>query len=240
MRRVLTSLAAVTLLAVAGCSTTNSVSQLEGRGTKVVYNAPFDPTWRAAVDASNQGDLHVINADPATGYISAKRGVHMETFGENVGIWVTRQGPTQTGVEVVSRQAGPPVLWLRNWEKRVQQSIAANLTRESVGYAAPVSGTVSGGTSVPSQVYVTPPSATVVAPPVTTVAPSATLSTTDSVQTQINTLQQRQYEREQELQREQDLKRRAALQDDINMLKADLHKLQKRLNELEQEQRNNP
>ncbi|HUR47770.1 MAG TPA: hypothetical protein VMZ27_17935 [Candidatus Saccharimonadales bacterium] len=231
MRRLLTSLGAVTLLAMAGCSTTNTVSQMEGRGTKVVYNAPFDPTWRAAIDAAQQGDLHVINADPATGYISAKRGVQMETFGENVGIWVTRQGPTQTGVEVVSRQSGPPVLWLRNWEKRVQQSIAANLTREGVGYAAPMSGTISGGTPPQAPVYVAPP-------PATTLPPTTTYSNSDSLQTQIDTLQQRQYEREQELKREQDLKRRAALQDDIDMLKADLHKLQQRLRQLEQEQRN--
>jgi hypothetical protein len=161
MKTIVSSLAAVALFAICGCSSTQ-VSHMEGRGTKAVYNAPFDATWRAAVDAAQQGDLTVLNADPATGYISAKRGVHLESFGENVGIWVARLGPTQTSVEVVSRQAGPPVLWVKNWEKRIQQSIAANLTREAVGSAAPVSGTVYGTTPV----YPAPPPATIPPPPI--------------------------------------------------------------------------
>src|SRR3954469_3768606 len=104
MKIMVSSWAAVALLAMCGCSSTQ-VSHMEGRGTKAVYNAPFDATWRAAVDAAQQGDLTVLNADPSTGYISAKRGIHVESFGENVGIWVSRLAPTQTSVEVVSRQA---------------------------------------------------------------------------------------------------------------------------------------
>jgi hypothetical protein len=216
------------MLVICGCSTTHTVSQMEGRGTKAVYNAPFDATWRAAVDAAQHGDLTIINADPSTGYISAKRGIHLESFGENVGIWVTRQGPAQTGVEVVSRQAGPPVLWIKNWEKRVQQAIAANLSREAVGNSAPPAGSVYGTTTtVPT--YPAPPPPAYISP-----APS---SSTTGLQSQITTLQQQELSREQELQREQDSQRRAALQNEINLLKGDLQKLQQRLNQLEQEQR---
>ena len=57
----------------------------------------------------------------------------METFGENVGLWITRVSPTETQVEVVSRQAGPPVFWLKNWENEILRAIEANLTREAVG-----------------------------------------------------------------------------------------------------------
>ena len=158
------------VLLVCGCSSTQ-VSHMEGRGTKAVYNAPFDATWRAAVDAAQQGDLTVLNADPSTGYISAKRGIHVESFGENVGIWVSRLAPTQTSVEVVSRQAGPPVLWVKNWEKRVQQSIAANLTREGVGASAPSTGTIYGTPGAPP-VYSAPP------PPPPTLVPSPSSSFT--------------------------------------------------------------
>ena len=233
MKTLISALAAVAIFSVCGCSTTQ-VAQMEGRGTKAVYNAPFETTWRAAVDAAQQGDLTILNADPSTGYISAKRGVHLESFGENVGLWVSRLGPTETSVEVVSRQAGPPVLWVKNWEKRVQQSIAANLTREAMGATATGTGTIYGG---PNTVYggTTVPAYPPPAP--ATIAPSGG---TASLQTQITTLQQQQFAREQELQREQNAQRRAAIQDDISSLKSDLRKLQKRLNELEQEQRSIP
>jgi hypothetical protein len=94
----------------------------------VVYNSSFDRVWSAAIAASQTGDLYILNADKSQGYISAKRGLRPETFGENVAIWVRVVSPTQTEVEVVSRQAGPPVLMSRNWEKRILSSIAANLT----------------------------------------------------------------------------------------------------------------
>ncbi|EEF57029.1 hypothetical protein [Pedosphaera parvula] len=111
-----------------GCSSPESVSTLQGHGTKTVYNASYDRVWSAAIAASQTGDLYVLNADKSRGYISTKRGWRPTTFGENVGIWVRSISPTQTEVEVVSKQAGPPVLVLRNWETRLLDSIAANLT----------------------------------------------------------------------------------------------------------------
>jgi hypothetical protein len=111
-----------------GCSSPESVSRLQGRGTQQVYEADFDRVWSAAVAAAQVGDLQILNADKTHGYISTKRGLEPETFGENVGIWIRTVSPTQTEVEVVSRPAGPPVLELRNWEHRILNSISANLT----------------------------------------------------------------------------------------------------------------
>jgi hypothetical protein len=129
------------VLIVCGCSTTSSVAKKQGQGTRQVYGAPFDQVWRAAVDAAQISNLEILNANREQGYIVAKRGLQKETFGENVGVWVTRVSPTETQVEVVSRQAGPPVLWLKNWENEILRAIAANLTREAVG---------SGGTGAAS------------------------------------------------------------------------------------------
>src|SRR5688572_7323008 len=113
-------LASVALaLFVTGCSTSRSVSNLEGRGTKQTFNYPFDVVWRAAVDAAQLGDLEVLDANRASGYISARRTPQVHTFGENVGLWVRRLDPSRTEVEVVSRQAGPPVAWLKNWESEI-------------------------------------------------------------------------------------------------------------------------
>jgi hypothetical protein len=254
MKAFICSAAALMVLVLCGCSTTRTVSQMQGHGNKVIYNAPFDPTWRATVDAAQLSDLRVIDANRDSGYIAAKRGLRVETFGENVGIWVTREGPNQTGVEVVSRQAGPPVLWLKNWEKQIQGSVAANLTREApyaVGTAAPGMGTVTGGggsvQTAPAPVYNTAPPTTVVVPPpvyatppANVVAPNNSTTLRQDTEAQIRSLQQQQLAREQELQREQDLKRRAALQDDIDILKNDLQKMQQRLSDLEREQRSLP
>lgn len=133
-------------LFVCGCSTTGSVAQKQGRGTKQVYKAPFDHVWRAAVDAAQLGDLEILNASRDKGYIAARRGIRVETFGENVGLWINRLSPTETEVEVVSRQAGPPKFYFKNWEEEIHRAIEANLTREAVGAGgtAATSGEISG------------------------------------------------------------------------------------------------
>jgi hypothetical protein len=116
------------LVLFSGCSTPQSVSNMRGQGTKGVFNAGYDRVWSAAVAAAQTGDLTILDADKNRGLIVAKRGLQPTTFGENVAIWVRGVSPTQTEVETVSRQAGPPVLVVRNWENRILQSIAANLT----------------------------------------------------------------------------------------------------------------
>lgn len=111
-----------------GCSTANSVTKMEGEGTRSLYNASYDRVWAAAVAAAQTGDLYILRADKERGTISAKRGMTPTTFGENVSIWVRSISPTQTQVEVVSRQGGPPVFTIKNWEKPLLDAIAANLT----------------------------------------------------------------------------------------------------------------
>jgi hypothetical protein len=101
---------------------------MSGCGTRELYDAEYNRVWAAAVAAAQMGDLYILNADKTTGYIAAQRGWRPESFGENVGIWVKAEGPGRTEVEVVSRQAGPPVLILRSWEHRILASISASLT----------------------------------------------------------------------------------------------------------------
>ena len=147
MKTMIAGIGLALILIVSGCSSTKSVSQMQGQGVKEVYNASFDAVWRAAVDAAQLGDLRILNADREHGYIAAKRGIRVETFGENVGMWVTRVSPSQTQVEVVSRQAGPPKLVIKNWQKDIFRTIAANLTREQPTAA----GATGGGIEPPIQ-----------------------------------------------------------------------------------------
>jgi hypothetical protein len=126
--KTLLALSALACLLATGCSTPQSVSKLEGKGTTEVYDAGYDRIWKAAVASAQTGDMYILHADKAHGFISAKRSLRPETFGENVAIWVRSVSPKQTEVEVVSRQAGPPVIIMRNWEKRILAFIQADLT----------------------------------------------------------------------------------------------------------------
>lgn len=198
-----------------GCSSPRSVSSLEGKGTKQTFNRSFDTVWRAAVDAAQQGDLQVLNADRERGYISARRTMRVETFGENVAVWVRSLGPAGTEVEVVSRQAGPPVAWLKNWEGEILRSIAANITREAVG------GTGSGSTIVVPQ---TSERTTIVVP-----------ESRAETELKLQSLRDAQSQREAELQREQSERRRQEIRAEIDRLRAELRLQESRLSELEKE-----
>src|ERR1041385_1558633 len=83
------------------------------------------------MDAAQQEGLDVVTADRDHGYIGARRTIQPHTFGENVGIRIRQIASASTEVEVVSRQAGPPALWLKNWENELHRDIAANLAREA-------------------------------------------------------------------------------------------------------------
>ena len=255
MKYLTLSALAVTLL-VTGCSSPRTVANLEGRGTKQAFDYSYDTVWRAAVDAAQQGELAVLNADRERGFISARRGVQVETFGENVGIWVRSLGPSRTQVEVASRQSGPPVMWLKNWENEILRAVAANVTREAVG----ATGT---GTQIYRDTTVVTPPATVVTPPPqerttvvipepranttvivpeprpgTTVVVPETRSTIDvrrETELRLEELRRQQREHETALAREENERRREEIRAEIDRLRADLRTQEQRLSELERE-----
>lgn len=115
-------------LAVSGCSTPKSVASLQGHGTKRVFHAAYDPVWNAALIAAEMDYLRVIDADPARGFISARRRMSATTFGENVAIWVHSVAPASTSVEVVSRQTAPWFSIPPDWPNHVLGRIRDILT----------------------------------------------------------------------------------------------------------------
>jgi hypothetical protein len=246
--RILTIFSALAVILLAGCATPKRVATLEGRGTKQVYNTGFDQTWRAAVDAAQANDLEIINSDRSRGYIGARRTIRVHTFGENVGIWVREIAPAQTEVEVVSRQAGPPVASWRNWENEIQRAIAANLTREAVG-TAPRSTVIERGSSptivVPEnrETIVVPESRsreTIVVPETrtpTVVVPetSRTREALREEQRRLDDLRTRRDAGERALANEVDATKRDMLQREIDRLREDQRLQQKRLEDLEQQ-----
>ncbi|MCI0746602.1 MAG: hypothetical protein L0Y58_14475 [Verrucomicrobia subdivision 3 bacterium] len=219
-------------LIVTGCSTPQRVATLEGRGTKQTFDASYEAVWRAAVDASQQGELEILNADRSRGFISARRGVQVETFGEHVGVWVRNLGPSSTQVEVVSRQTGPPVMWLKNWENEIIRAIAANLTRDAVGGLGTGSTIQQGSTTVvPAPV----PNTTVIVPSPTP-APNTTIEVRDT-QRRLEELRRLQNEREAALRDEQNERRRQEIRAEIERLRRELEIQQQRLSDLERDLR---
>jgi hypothetical protein len=112
-----------TVVFLFGCSTPEKVAKLQGQGPAHIYQAPYDKTWKAAVDSAWDLGLTVERVYPEQGFISAKRGMTAKTFGEEVGIWLKEAGAGKTQVEVISRQKGIPMLEIKNWEDNLFQSI---------------------------------------------------------------------------------------------------------------------
>jgi len=118
------SLACALILICGGCSTPESVSKLEGKGNRHLFDAAYDPVWHAVLGAVEMNDLRVFDVNRETGHISARRVMGTTTFGENVSIWVRSVTPIETEVEVVSRRTGPPVLPVPSQEKTIIQNVA--------------------------------------------------------------------------------------------------------------------
>jgi hypothetical protein len=217
MKTIISSLGLALAFLISGCSTTRTVSQMEGRGTRQTFNAPFEQVWRAAIDAAQQDDLTVLKADREHGYISAKRGVRVHTFGENVALWVRSLSPNTTEVEVVSRQAGPPVVWLKNWENEILRAVAANLSKELPAVGAP---------AVERNVIQGDP---------TLLRGSQTLRL--DTERQLSELRAQEKIRQEELEREQDIQRREQIRTEIERVREELRRLENRLLELETQER---
>ena len=227
---------AITLAFLTGCATQEKVTGLAGRGTKQIHAASFDQVWRAAVDAA-QRDLDITSSDRSRGYIGARRTIRVHTFGENVGIWLREIAPSQTEVEVVSRQAGPPVASWRNWENEIQRAIAANLTREAVG-AAPGSVIIERGNS-PSTIIVPEGRETIVVPEsretLTVPETSRTRQALRDEERRLEELRTKREAGERALANEVDETKREMLQREIDRLREDLKLQQRRLQDLEQQ-----
>lgn len=210
--KALVCLLSLAILA-SGCATSRQVANMQGQGSRQVFRAPIDQVWRAAVDAAQAGDLEIVNADRARGYIASKRGIRVQTFGENVGIWVSSLSPTETQVEVVSRHAGPPKFSFKNWENQILNTIQANLTRDSaVGAALTPTDEVSGGSLTREE-------------------------TRAQAEQRLKELRREEELKHDALLRESNTDRKAQLNREIDDVRSELRRLENRLSDLETQQK---
>lgn len=221
--KMLSTISLIATISFIGCSTPKRVASLQGSGTKRVYAADFDPVWRSAVDAAQQDGLQIVDSDRASGYIDARRTVRLHTFGENLGIWIAPAGPDSTSVEVVSRQAGPPVAWVKNWENEIHRAIAANLSREVPAVGAS-----------PRETYIDPKVSAEREPVRGNVLPGATAPLRDE-QLRYDQLRTKREAGERALANEVDETKRAMLQREVDRLREDIRLQEQRLRDLERE-----
>ncbi len=111
----------------AGCSTIDTVQELEGEGSKKEFSAPYEKVWNAAVQACSQDKIAVVAANKDMGHISAKTGVRPTSWGENISVWVRKVDANTTEVEVVSKKAGPAVFFHYDWERPILEYIENNI-----------------------------------------------------------------------------------------------------------------
>ncbi len=121
---------------MAGCATgervgPERVSAETDPGTKRVYDTTFDETWDAILAALQRNNLEVVTTNRTIGYIQATRTRYPRELGENVEVWLRQVGTTQTEVEVLDRQIGPPTIGLVDRQLGIHNMIAANVAREA-------------------------------------------------------------------------------------------------------------
>lgn len=247
MKSIIWGLAIVVTLA--GCSTTPSrttrrsatptrldtardvsilMTNMMPVASKRVFDSSYNRVWRAALDAAQQGDLEVLSADRARGYISVRNGARLDTTGENFGVTVKSLGPAGTEVEVLSRQwGGATGAAFKDWENEILRAVASNLSRGNAG----VGGTGSGA-QVFNEINIDRNGATVV--PAT---PEGRVEALRDAERVIVELQERQRAREAELHPETDEERRAKLRAEIERLREELRKQEERLREIGKDRR---
>lgn len=195
-------------------------------GAKRVFESPYNRVWRAALDASQQGDLEILSADRSRGYISVRNGARLDTTGENFGVSVRSLGPAGTEVEVVSRQWGATGASFKDWESEILRGVSANLTR------GPGVGGTGSGAQVFNEINIDGNGATL-----TPDTPESRTEALRDAERLIGELRQLQRAREAELQPETDEERRAKLRTEIERLREELRVQEDRLREIGKDRR---
>ena len=107
-----------------GCSSIESVKKLQGQGIIRVYEAPYEQIWHATLKACQFNGINIIDANKQKGFISAETNIRATSWGENIAIWVKNLSQNRTEVEVISKTAGPFLLFHYEWEKPILNTIS--------------------------------------------------------------------------------------------------------------------
>lgn len=117
------------VLMLPACASVDVAKNAQGAGTSAVYNASYDKTWDASIQAVQATGGGVVEQDKAAGTIAAKYGVSAFSWGERVALFLKSLGNNKTQVEVVSKRAVGVNVTASNWEDEIHQGISSNLSK---------------------------------------------------------------------------------------------------------------
>ena len=112
-----------------GCNTLSDAQKSEGQGKKVSYQAPFNKTWDAAMNAVSNLKLTVDRQDKNQGTIFAETSLTFTSYGEIISIFLKKQTESITTVEAVSKRKLETNILAKEWADQIHLEIAKELKR---------------------------------------------------------------------------------------------------------------
>ncbi len=126
MKTIVLSLLVIFPLLAAGCAGMDSLQP--GSGTK--FDAPnksFDEVWKAAITVVTRS-LTIVESNKESGVIKAEKGVGVASWGEVVGVFITRSSEGKGfRVEVLSKKRSQLQVTGQDWEQTIVEGMKAEL-----------------------------------------------------------------------------------------------------------------
>jgi hypothetical protein len=103
------------LLATTGCSSLSEIRNFEGEGKKNIYQKSVDEIWPIVILSVNDLGIPIIETNKESGYVLAKRGMSVGSYGENIAIFVKKQNESVTSVEIISKRRLATTVFATDW-----------------------------------------------------------------------------------------------------------------------------
>jgi len=103
------------LLTAVGCSSLSEIRNLEGEGKKNTYQKSVDEIWPIVILSVNDLGIPIIETNKDSGYVLAKRGMSVGSYGENIAIFVKKQNDSLTSVEIISKRRLATTVFATDW-----------------------------------------------------------------------------------------------------------------------------
>lgn len=129
MRRLLIVLmTAMSIFAVAGCSTMADARAGKGSGTVRTYDKPYEVVWDAVIATVKETSLSIASESKSEGLVLAQGSIGLFTWGENVAIYVEDiGGRVRTRVEIINKRVATMNITAYDWESRLARSLDQRL-----------------------------------------------------------------------------------------------------------------
>jgi len=129
MRRLFLILALFAAALATGCANLADAQTAKGSGTARTYDHAYDTVYSAALATVRESGLSLVSENRASGQILAQSSVGLMTYGENVAVFVERQGQRSTRVEIVNKRTLAVNITATNWETRLFEALDRRLGR---------------------------------------------------------------------------------------------------------------